>query len=70
MIGRIGQNCRFILPFNPLDYEKKAEAREKPGYGQEPLEICSIGGTSVGMELRAHSLRRGSKSGSTHQSTF
>jgi len=46
--------CRFIgyiLPFNPLDYTEKAEVRKKLGYGQEPLVICSIGGTSVGREL-------------------
>jgi len=46
--------CQFIgyiISFNPLDYTEKAEVRKKLGYGQEPLLICSIGGTSVGIEL-------------------
>jgi UDP-N-acetylglucosamine:LPS N-acetylglucosamine transferase len=46
--------CRFIgyiLPFNPLDYAEKVAVRKKLGYGQEPLVICSIGGTSIGVDL-------------------
>ena len=49
----------YILPFDPAQYTDKAEIRKRLGYGDEPLVICSIGGTAIGKELlelcgRAH----------------
>jgi len=41
----------YVFPFNPAEYADKAEIRAKLGYGEEPLVVCSIGGTSVGKEL-------------------
>jgi len=41
----------YVLPFDPSEYMDKAMIREKLGYGQEPLVICSIGGTGVGKDL-------------------
>jgi UDP-N-acetylglucosamine:LPS N-acetylglucosamine transferase len=41
----------YILPFEPADYGDKSEIRRNLGYGDEPLVICSIGGTSVGAAL-------------------
>jgi UDP-N-acetylglucosamine:LPS N-acetylglucosamine transferase len=41
----------YVLAFDPPKYEDKKEVRKKLGYGNEPLVICSIGGTAVGKEL-------------------
>lgn len=41
----------YILPFDPAQYANKAEIRKRLGYGDEPLVICSIGGTAIGKEL-------------------
>lgn len=41
----------YILPFDPAEYSDKGRIRTKLGYGDEPLLICSIGGTSIGKEL-------------------
>ena len=41
----------YILPFNPNEYNDKKRISQKLGYGDEPLIICSIGGTSIGKEL-------------------
>lgn len=41
----------YILPFNPDEYNDKKRIKQKLGYGDEPLIICSIGGTSIGKEL-------------------
>jgi len=41
----------YIIPFDPAEYTDKARIRAKLGYGDEPLLICSIGGTSIGKEL-------------------
>lgn len=46
--------CKFvgyIFPFNPQEYADKAKIRARLNYGEEPLVICSIGGTSIGKEL-------------------
>ena len=46
--------CKFvgyIFPFNPQEYADKAKTRARLNYGEEPLVICSIGGTSIGKEL-------------------
>jgi UDP-N-acetylglucosamine:LPS N-acetylglucosamine transferase len=40
-----------ILPFDSKDYSDKKRVRQKLGYSDKPLVICSIGGTSVGKEL-------------------
>jgi UDP-N-acetylglucosamine:LPS N-acetylglucosamine transferase len=41
----------YILSFNPKEYQNKTAVRKILGYGDEPLIICSIGGTSAGKEL-------------------
>lgn len=46
--------CKFvgyILQFDPREYTDKAKVRSKLGYGEEPLVVCSVGGTSIGKEL-------------------
>jgi UDP:flavonoid glycosyltransferase YjiC (YdhE family) len=48
------RHCRslgYILGFDPAEYVNKNKVREKLGYGEEPLIICSIGGTSIGKSL-------------------
>ncbi len=41
----------YIVPFAPDDYADKKKIRKKLGYGEEPLIVCSIGGTAVGKSL-------------------
>jgi UDP-N-acetylglucosamine:LPS N-acetylglucosamine transferase len=41
----------YIFPFDVKSYSNKQEIRKKLGYGNEPLIICSLGGTSIGKEL-------------------
>jgi UDP-N-acetylglucosamine:LPS N-acetylglucosamine transferase len=41
----------YILPFDPAQYYDKRSIRDKLGYGQEPLVVCSIGGTAIGKNL-------------------
>ena len=41
----------YVLPEDIRDYKDKAEARQLLGYSQEPLVLCSIGGTSAGKDL-------------------
>jgi UDP:flavonoid glycosyltransferase YjiC (YdhE family) len=41
----------YILPFNPEEYTDRQEIRKRLGYGNEPILVCSIGGTSVGQPL-------------------
>jgi predicted glycosyltransferase len=41
----------YILPFKPEEFTDKGKLRKSLGYGDNPLVICSIGGTSVGGEL-------------------
>ncbi len=48
------RHYRFIghvLLFDPLAYRDKGKIRGELDYGDEPLIICSIGGTSIGREL-------------------
>jgi UDP-N-acetylglucosamine:LPS N-acetylglucosamine transferase len=40
-----------ILRFNPQDYMDKRKVRAQLGYGNEPLIIVSIGGTTIGRSL-------------------
>lgn len=41
----------YVLQFDPKEYIDKVKIRKKLGYGEEPLIICSIGGTAIGKEL-------------------
>jgi UDP:flavonoid glycosyltransferase YjiC (YdhE family) len=41
----------YIVPFERDDYADKTKIRKKLGYGEEPLIVCSIGGTAVGKPL-------------------
>jgi len=41
----------YVLPFDPAEYANTAKTRAKLGYGEEPLVVCSIGGTSIGKDL-------------------
>lgn len=41
----------YVLPFDPPDYSDRAKVKQDLGYGEEPLIICSIGGTSIGREI-------------------
>jgi len=41
----------YILSFESDDFMDKAKIRERLGYDQNPLVICSIGGTTVGRDL-------------------
>jgi len=48
------RSCRFvgnIFPFDPAGYADRARVRGRLGYGEEPLVICSIGGTAIGRRL-------------------
>lgn len=48
------EKCTFsgyILPFDPKKYVNKKEIRAKLGYGDDPIIVCSIGGTSIGKEM-------------------
>ncbi len=61
-IGLMLPNCRewaracckflgYVLQFDPSEYADRAKVRAGLGYGNEPLVICSIGGTAIGKEL-------------------
>jgi UDP-N-acetylglucosamine:LPS N-acetylglucosamine transferase len=41
----------YVLPFEPADYADRAGIRRRLGYGEEPLVVCSIGGTAIGKGL-------------------
>jgi len=41
----------YIITFEPKDFADKTVLRNKLGYGEGPLVICSIGGTAIGREL-------------------
>ena len=41
----------YILPFDPAEYTDKDNIKEKLGYDNKPLVVCSIGGTAVGKDL-------------------
>jgi UDP-N-acetylglucosamine:LPS N-acetylglucosamine transferase len=48
------EKCKFaayVIPFNPNEYKDKKKTRAKLGYGEEPLIICSIGGTAIGKDM-------------------
>ncbi len=41
----------YVLSFSPEEYGDKEKVRRLLGYGNEPLIVCSIGGTSAGKDL-------------------
>jgi UDP:flavonoid glycosyltransferase YjiC (YdhE family) len=41
----------YILGFDAKELSKKGQIRKRLGYGEEPLIVCSVGGTSIGKEL-------------------
>ena len=41
----------YIIPFDPSGYSDRKKNRDSLGYGNEPLIICSVGGTAVGKAL-------------------
>ncbi len=41
----------YVFPFDVKLFSDKQEIRKKLGYGDEPLLICSLGGTAIGKEL-------------------
>ena len=41
----------YIIRFDPENYRNRSAIREKLGYEENPLVICSIGGTSIGKSL-------------------
>ena len=41
----------YILPFDPSEYVDRAKTRANLNYGENPLIVCSIGGTAVGKDL-------------------
>jgi len=41
----------YVLPFDPAAYADHEAVRRRLGYGDEPLVVCSIGGTAIGKEL-------------------
>jgi predicted glycosyltransferase len=41
----------YVLPEDIEDFRDKAKARKLLGYGNEPLVLCSIGGTAAGKNL-------------------
>ena len=41
----------YIILFNPNEYADQARLRPQLGYGEEPIVICSVGGTTIGRKL-------------------
>jgi len=41
----------YILSFDPRDLSDRAKVRNALGYGDEPLIVCTVGGTSAGKPL-------------------
>jgi len=41
----------YVFPFDAAQYTDKHDVRRKLGYSEEPLVICSLGGTAIGKEL-------------------
>ena len=53
----------YILQFDPSEYADRAETKANLGYDENPLIVCSIGGTAVGKDLltqcgRAYTIAR------------
>jgi len=48
------EKCKFvdyILPFDPQEHVDSKALRATLGYGDEPLIVCSIGGTAIGKQM-------------------
>lgn len=48
------EKCKFagyVLSFDPGEYVDKKQTRVKLGFGDEPIVVCSIGGTAIGKEM-------------------
>jgi predicted glycosyltransferase len=41
----------YVIPFDPSEYVDRKKTRDRLGYGNEPLIICTVGGTAVGKAL-------------------
>ncbi len=41
----------YVFPFDPSNYSDTVKLREKLKYGNGPLILCSVGGTSIGKDL-------------------
>lgn len=41
----------YVFDFDPAQYRDPAAAKARLGYGSEPLIVCSVGGTGVGVAL-------------------
>jgi Glycosyltransferase family 28 C-terminal domain len=41
----------YAIQFDPDEYRDKATVRRRLGYGDEPLIVCAVGGTSIGHDL-------------------
>ena len=41
----------YVLPFEPVEYVDNSQIRAELGYDDQPLIVCSIGGTSIGKDL-------------------
>lgn len=41
----------YIIRFDPEEYSDKKKVRNDLGYGDHPLIVCAIGGTSIGRDL-------------------
>jgi UDP-N-acetylglucosamine:LPS N-acetylglucosamine transferase len=41
----------YILRFDPSEYADSAEIKVRLGYDENPLVVCSVGGTAVGKDL-------------------
>jgi UDP-N-acetylglucosamine:LPS N-acetylglucosamine transferase len=41
----------YVILFDPEKYTDRIDIRKSLGYSQDPLIVCSIGGTSIGMRL-------------------
>jgi predicted glycosyltransferase len=41
----------YIFPFDPEEFRDRTAVRNKLGYDEAPLVVCSIGGTAIGKDL-------------------
>jgi hypothetical protein len=41
----------YVLPFDLASCQDKSAMRRKLGYGEEPLVVCAVGGSGIGIEL-------------------
>jgi predicted glycosyltransferase len=41
----------YVIPFDPSQYANRKKIRHSLGYGNEPLIICTVGGTAIGKAL-------------------